>query len=91
MKSRADGASTAGAAATAWAEKLGGGAYGGHGRPGRQTCWAVWREDLAVFEVLQPRGDSLRSMVRIASAAAVLYTRVPTLRTRFRSSTLRII
>lgn len=67
MKPRAgDGsAADAAAAARAWAENLGGGT-GVQGRPSRQTCWAVWREDLAVFEVLQPRGDSLRSMVRIA-------------------------
>ncbi|CAM9846805.1 unnamed protein product [Scytosiphon promiscuus] len=48
--------------ATSWAESLGGGAGEDPGRLGRQTCWAVWQEDLAVFEVQQPRGDYLRSM-----------------------------
>lgn len=66
-----EAASTAAAvAATTWAENLGGGA-GDRGRPGRQTCWALWREDLAAFEVLQPRGDSLRSMVSIQSADSI--------------------
>lgn len=64
MKSPVREASTAAVAATTWAENLGGRA-GDHARPGRQTCRAFWREDLAAFEVLQPRGDSLRSMVRI--------------------------
>lgn len=50
-------------AAATWAEGLGGGAGDDPGRSGRQTCWAVWHEDLAAFEVLQPRGDSLRSLV----------------------------
>eukprot|EP00752_Nemacystus_decipiens_P005527 g4999.t1 len=64
MKSRdltttAAAAAAAAVAATGWAENLG---AGDQGQPGRQTCWAVWREDLAAFEVLQPRGDSLRSM-----------------------------
>lgn len=49
--------------ATSWAESLGGGAGEDAGRLGRQTCWAVWQEDLAAFEVQQPRGDYLRSMV----------------------------
>lgn len=80
MKPRVGKASTAAAAAaaaaaTVWAENLGGGT-GDQARPGRQTCWAVWREDLAAFEVLQPRGDSLRSMVRIVLTAAVLHSRV---------------
>lgn len=72
MKSRAGGASTAAAAAATWAENLGGGA-GDHGRPGRQTCRAVWRDELAAFEVLQPRGDALRSMVRMKITCGSLY------------------
>lgn len=56
-------ANPAAAAAASWAEGLGGGTGDDPGLPGRQTCWAVWHEDLAVFEVLQPRGDSLRSLV----------------------------
>lgn len=57
------------AAAATWAEGLGGGIGDDPGRPGRQTCWAVWHEDLAAFEVLQPRGDSLRSLVSAAVTA----------------------
>ncbi|CAM9648288.1 unnamed protein product [Ectocarpus sp. 8 AP-2014] len=62
MVRAAASASAASSAATEWAEGLGGGHGDDPGRPGRQTCWAVWHDELAVFEVLQPRGDSLRSM-----------------------------
>ncbi|CAM9606920.1 unnamed protein product [Ectocarpus sp. 13 AM-2016] len=62
MVRAAASASAASSAATEWAEGLGGGQGDDPGRPGRQTCWAVWHEELAVFEVLQPRGDSLRSL-----------------------------
>lgn len=57
-------AKTAQAAAVRWAGGIGG-AEGGDesGRPGKSTCLAVWKENLAVFEVIKPRGDSLRSMV----------------------------
>ncbi|CAM9990184.1 unnamed protein product, partial [Hapterophycus canaliculatus] len=48
--------------ATSWADSLGGGAGEDPGCLGRQTCWATWQEDLAAFEVQQPRGDYLRSM-----------------------------
>lgn len=58
----------AAAAADRWAKSIGGGstaddAAGDDWRPGKSTCWAIWREELAVFEVLQPRGDSLRCTV----------------------------
>lgn len=66
-KAKASSADASAAAAGRWADGLGGGADD-HFRPGRQTCWAVWRDELAVFEVLQARGDSLRSMVRVVAA-----------------------
>lgn len=67
-------ASSHGAAASRWAASLGGGKEEGGGRrPGKGTCKAVWREDLAVFEVLQPRGDSLKSMVSTPAALSVLF------------------
>ena len=50
-------------AASRWAGSLGGDEEGDGRRPGKGTCKAVWHEELAVFEVLQPRGDSLKSMV----------------------------
>ncbi|CAM9318645.1 unnamed protein product, partial [Laminaria digitata] len=49
-------------AASRWAGSLGGKEEGDGRRPGKGTCKAVWHEELAVFEVLQPRGDSLKSM-----------------------------
>lgn len=62
-RTHASTAATAVGPATNWAESLGGGVGEDPVRLGRQTCWAVWQEDLAAFEVQQPRGDYLRSMV----------------------------
>lgn len=64
----------AAAAAEKWAASLGGGRSSAAGaivgdrteRPSKSTCWAVWHEELAAFEVLQPRGDALRSMASFA-------------------------
>lgn len=55
-------------AANTWVKNLGGGVADFVERPGKSTCRAVWHDELAAFEVLQPRGDYLRSM---ASAPAV--------------------
>ena len=52
------------AAASRWAGSLGGKEESDGRRPGKGTCKAIWHEELAAFEVLQPRGDSLKSMVR---------------------------
>lgn len=60
------------AAASRWAASLGGKEEGDGRRPGKGTCKAVWHEELAVFEVLQPRGDSLKSMVSTHAALSVL-------------------
>ena len=64
-------AASYGAAASLWAASLGGKEEGDGRRPGKGTCKAMWHEEIAVFEVLQPRGDSLKSMVSTHAAWSV--------------------